>query len=235
VQKKFVEYIWDKMIEVVEQTVKQVYFQELVAGTLPMDKFKFYAKQNYKYLVEYTKTLAIALAKSPDYDTEQVWKNGLIEVNDVEIPFFREYCRKELGLSIDELEGTIMSNVKRSYTSHELARAWEGSSAELLAAILPCALCYWQNALRLSEMCKLPKEHLYRRWIDLYFEPAYVKLCEDLIVTMNNLCEGKTEKELRRIEEIFLVSCQYELLSWDAYYNKVTWPMPQVFRDIERR
>jgi thiaminase/transcriptional activator TenA len=222
------------MIEVVEDVVKTPHLQELAAGTLPIEKFKFQAKQNYKYLIEYTKALGVGLAKSPDFEAMQHFKAAISVVMDVEIPFYREDCRKKLGIGVEELEGTIMARNRRSYTSHELARSWEGSLAEMYASILPCNLMYGEDAKLLTKTCRLPKGNIYREWLDVYLSEQYVEHAENAIVFMNSLCEGKTEKELRRIEEIFLVSCQFERLAWDEYYAMSTWPVPGVFRDLEK-
>jgi len=225
----FVERVWPKTIEVVEAEVRHPHLQELAEGTLDVNKFRFQAKQNYKYLVEYARALAVGMAKCPDHASMERFRAYLNQIMDNEIPFYKKYYKEKLGIDEKELEDTVMSSIKRAYTSHEIARAWEGTLAEMFAAILPCDLCYWEVAKRLKAICELPEGNIYREWIYMYVSEEFSRISEDAIDCMNRLAEGKSEEEMRRLEEIYLVSCQYELLSWDMYYTMQTWPLPHLF------
>jgi len=123
-----------------------------------------------------------------------------------------------------------MANVKRSYTSFELARSWEGDLAEHLTALLPCPIVYWEMGKHLKRQCKLPKGNMYRDWIEFYTVGWFDKTCKSLIKLINDLTKNKTPKELVRLEEIYAVSCNYEYLSWrDMYYKMETWPIEDIF------
>ena len=223
------ERLYPMTLKVVEAEVQTPHLREIVAGTLPIEKFKFQARQNYTYLIEYAKAWAVGLAKCPDFETMEIWAELVRETIEHEIPFYRTYWREKLGLSLEDLDGTVMSAIKRSYTSHELARSWEGDLAEQATALLPCAFVYWEMGKNLKEKCRLPADHLYREWIQFYTTGWYQEVCTKMILLIDRLVGGKTARELARIEEIYALGCNYEYLSWDMYYRMATWPFPEIF------
>lgn len=72
---------------------------------------------------------------------------------------------------------------------------------------------------------------MYRDWISFYTTGWFEEVCEKLTVPIDRRVENITERELSRIVEIFAISCNYEYISWDMYYNMVTWPLPELFPD----
>jgi len=215
------------------------YMKEMLEGTLPLENFRFQCRQNYNYLIEYGKAWAIGFAKCSEYNEMAIWYEFVKETIEHEIPFYKEYWQDRLGVSFEEMETTIMANVKRSYTSHELARSWEGDLAEQVTALLPCDLVYWQMGQRLTSLCTLPEGHLYRDWMSFYTKGWFVEVCEKLIRLINKLTEHKTPRELAKLEEVFAIGCNYEYLSWrDMYYKMETWPLdelfPEKFNKIEK-
>jgi len=224
--------LYPMTIRTVEMEAGTPYLKQIVEGTLPIEKFKFQVKQNYNYLIEYTKAWVVGLAKCPDYDTMSIWFGIVEQTFKNELPFYRKYWKEKLGITVEEFESTIMANIKRSYTSHELARSWEGDLTEQLTALLPCDLVYREMAKCLKKKCKLPKGNIYRDWIEFYDEGRgwFMEVCNTLIKLINDLTENKTPRELARLEEIYAVGCNYEYLSWrDMYYNMETWPIEDIF------
>jgi len=75
-------------------------------GTLPVEKFKHYVTQDYVYLIDYSRALALASAKAPMLD-DMSWFAGLLdETLNVEMALHREYWR-EFDISAEELEATV--------------------------------------------------------------------------------------------------------------------------------
>ena len=61
-------------------------------GTLPVERFKHYVTQDYVYLMDYSRALALASAKAPMLD-DMSWFAGLLdETLNVEMALHREYC-----------------------------------------------------------------------------------------------------------------------------------------------
>ena len=81
-------------------------------------------------MLEYARAWAVGLAKCQTYKQMMFWLELVRETIEHEIPSYRNYWKERLDISIEEFESTIMANVKRSYTSHELACSWGGNLAE---------------------------------------------------------------------------------------------------------
>lgn len=224
------ERLLPRITTTVNAEMELPYMKQMLKGTLPLENFKFQCRQNYNYLIEYGKAWAIGFAKCTEYNEMAIWYEFVKETIEHEIPFYKEYWQGRLGVSFEEMETTIMANVKRSYTSHELARSWEGDLAEQVTALLPCDLVYWHMGQRLTSLCTLPEGHLYRDWMNFYTKGWFVEVCEKLIRLINRLTEHKTPREIAKLEEIFAIGCNYEYLSWsDMYYKMETWPLDELF------
>jgi len=216
-----------KTVEVIEKTP---HMQDILKGTMPLERFRFQIKQNYNYLLEYTRCFAVGLSKSRDFDEMIDWYNILKNTMEGTVMHNRDYWAKQTGLALEELDSAIMAEGKRSYTSHELARAFEGDIAEALMALLPCNILYMHMGKDLLPQCTLPEDNMYRKWIEFYTLPEYVKKCENEIRMIEQYTANKSEKELKRLLEIFAIGCNYEILQWqNMYYKMETWPLPEIF------
>lgn len=216
-----------KTVEVIENTP---HMQDILKGTMPLERFRFQIKQNYNYLLEYTRCFAVGLSKCRNFDEMLDWYNILKNTMEGTVMHNRDYWAKQIGLTLEEMDSAIMAEGKRSYTSHELARAFEGDLAEALMALLPCNLLYMHMGKDLLPQCTLPEDNMYRKWIEFYTLPEYVKKCENEIRMINQYTENKSEKEIRRLLEIFAIGCNYEILQWqNMYYKMETWPLPEIF------
>ena len=61
-------------------------------GTLNVKNFKHYVLQDYVYLIDYSRVLAVASAKAPDLDTMSWFASLLDETLNVEMDLHRKYC-----------------------------------------------------------------------------------------------------------------------------------------------
>ncbi len=224
---KYLEPMIEKTCEAIEKTPQM---QEIFNGTMSDEKFKFQIRQNYQYLLEYTKCWATGVSKAQGFDEMQDWYSILSSTMEGTVMINREFWAVELGISVQELECTIMAEGKRSYTSHQLARAHEGDLAACMMALFPCNILYMYFGRHLLPKCTLSKDDKYYKWIEYYTLEPYVKKCENEIRMVNKYCEHKSPREIELLLEIFAVSCNYEILQWEnMYYKMQTWPLECIF------
>ncbi len=213
--------------EALEQTPQM---QEILHGEMPMERFRWQIRQNYQYLLEYTKCWAVGFAKAHGFDEMQQWFSIVKSTFEDTVAMNRSYWAEQIGISCDDLENTVMAEKKRSYTAHELARAFEGDLAACMMGLFPCNVLYMHMGNDLLPLCKLDPENMFYKWIEFYTLPAYQAKCEREIDMINHLCANKSEAELKRLLEIFAIGCNYELLQWrDMYYKMETWPLEEIF------
>ncbi|MDO4565853.1 MAG: hypothetical protein Q4B42_00830 [Oscillospiraceae bacterium] len=204
--------------------------QEILRGEMPLERFRWQIRQNYQYLMEYTKCWAVGLSKAQGFEEMERWYGIVKSTFEGTVAYNRSFWAEEAGISLEELENTTMAEKKRSYTAHELARAYEGDLACCMMALFPCNVLYMHMGFDLLPQCRLAPDNMYYKWIEYYTLPEYVAKCEREIAMVNELCENKSGRELRRLLEIFAVGCNYELLQWrDMYYRMETWPLEEIF------
>ncbi len=105
-------------------------------GTLGLERFQFWLRQDYVFLGEYARLLALAAARSPDLETMTRFATLLQETVKTEMNLHRAYAA-EFGISHEQLEREPTAPTTRGYTDFLLRVAATGDFAELVAALLP--------------------------------------------------------------------------------------------------
>ena len=191
-------------------------------GTLNVKNFRHYVLQDYVYLIDYSRVLAVASAKAPDLDTMSWFASLLDETLNVEMDLHRKYCQ-EFGITLSDLEQTVASPTTISYTSFLLKTAYHGTFAELVAALLPCQLGYWEIGEHLSKLGKPSNAPLYSQWIDMYTSAEFGELAATIRGLADNVGALAGTEERSRMTESYLTSLRFEHLFWDMAYNLEQW------------
>jgi thiaminase/transcriptional activator TenA len=219
----FTERLRKSVAPIWERTHQHPFVTGLGDGSLPVESFKFYMKQDYIYLIDYAKIFAIASTKAYDLATSAKFA-GLQEATlNGEMALHRQYAER-FGISREELEATEPSFVLLAYTSYMLKVAHQGSLAELVSALLPCMWSYWEIGKRLALVDGALDHELYGEWVRTYSSDEFGELAAWLIGVMDQLADGKNEQELARMEEHFLTTSKMEYLFWEMAYKGEMWP-----------
>lgn len=212
-----------KLYESVEDIWKSYYEHPFVngigQGTLDVDKFKFYMIQDYIYLLDYAKIYALGIVKA---DTEEVMKGFATMVNGIlngEMSIHRSYMRR-LGITQDEIKETKASLANISYTNYMLSVSQRGTLAELTVSLLSCMWSYLEIGKHLSEIPGSIDHEFYGEWIRGYISEDYIKLTNWIIDLVDDLARDLPNRELEKLEEIFINTSKYEYMFWDMSYNK---------------
>lgn len=194
-------------------------------GTLEREKFIHYMKQDYVYLIEYAKLFAIGAQKANDLVTMERFANILHDTLHFEMELHRQYAA-EFGITREELQATTPTPMNLAYTSYMLKVAGNGTLAELVACLLPCAWDYWEiGKLLESKYVETLPDNPYRQWIETYSSETFGEGARWLILLMDELADGKTDKELTRLEEHFQTTSKFEYLFWEMNDKKEDWPL----------
>ena len=206
-----------------EQNHQHPFVQELGKGTLAEEKFVHYLKQDYVYLIEYVKLFAIGITKANHLDTMNKLASVLHETLHIEMELHRQYA-ESFGISRQELESTKPGPTNLAYTTYMLNTAQNGTLAEVIACLLPCAWDYWEigQLLRKQYGHQLARNP-YARWIETYDSMEFAENTKWLIQLMDELADGKPERELLKLEEHFLLTSKYEFLFWEMNDQQQDW------------
>ena len=191
-------------------------------GTLELEKFKFWLRQDYVFLTEYARLLGLAAARSPDLETMIRFASFLKETVETEMNLHRAYAA-EFHISPEDLERESPAPTTRGYSDFLLRVATTADFAELAAALLPCMWAFSEIGQRLAAQSR-PSEARYAKWIAMYSSREFAELaqwCRDLV---DNLAAGLPERDLLRLEAAFLTSSRYELQFWEMAWKMERWP-----------
>ena len=193
-------------------------------GTLDVSRFKHYVLQDYAYLIDYSRVLALAAARAPDLETMGWFAKLLDETLNVEMDLHRSYCA-EFGITPEELSATVAAPTTVAYTGYLLQVAHQGSFAELVASLLPCQWGYWEIGDHLARQGEPAGAPLYCQWIRMYAAPEFAELADTIRSLANRLGDQAGPTELAAMGRAYLTSLRFEYLFWDMAYNLEEWPV----------
>jgi thiaminase/transcriptional activator TenA len=192
-------------------------------GTLGLERFQFWLRQDYVFLIEYARLLALATARSPDLETMTRFATLLKETVETEMNLHRAYAA-EFGISHEQLEREPTAPTTRGYTDFLLRVAATGDFAELVAALLPCMWAFSEIGRRLA-MQPAPSEKRYARWIAMYSSREFAELAEWCRDLLDSLAADLPERDLQKLEAAFLTSSRYEWQFWEMAWKMELWPI----------
>ena len=193
-------------------------------GSLDVEVFKYYIRQDYIYLIDYSRVLALASARSPDLETMGWFARLLAGTLTTEMDLHRGYC-SQFGITTADLEETTAAPTTLAYTHYLLTVAHHGSFQELAASFLPCQWGYWEVGDHLSRQGEPVSAPLYSEWIRMYTNPEYLALAQWARSFTDRLAANASPSEIVRMEETYLTSLRYEYLFWDMAYKMESWPV----------
>ena len=196
----------------------------LTDGTLPVEKFRYYMAQDYAYLIEYSRVLALAVAKGPDLASMARLAELLHSTLNVEMGLHRAYAGR-FGLAPEDLAATEAAPTTYAYTRHLLAVAHSGTLAEIAFALLPCQWGYWELGQRLAARGAPGSQPLYEEWVRTYSSPEYGSLASWLRDLADGLADGLPAAAQARIAEHYHASARHEYLFWEMAWTGQAWPV----------
>lgn len=220
---KFTEQLREKVLPIWKKNHTHPFVQGIGNGTLAKEKFRFYMIQDYLYLIEYAKVFALGAVKARDLDTMGRFSKLLDATLHEEMELHRQYAKK-FNISTKELEEAKPSPITLAYTHYMLQVSQNGTLAELVASLLPCMWSYWEIGKILNEEPGASEHEFYGEWIRMYASDEFGKLANWCIDLMDQLAEGKSDAELRHLEDIFLNTTRFEYMFWDMAYHEEMWP-----------
>ncbi|MBM3957496.1 MAG: thiaminase II, partial [Gemmatimonadetes bacterium] len=171
-------------------------------GTLPLERFQLFMRQDYLYLIDFCRVLALACAKSPDLESMGRWAKLLDETLNSEMALHRGFCA-DFGISRRDLERTEPAPATAAYTHYLLETAREGGIEEIAASLLPCQWGYDEIGRRLAAQGKAPPDSFHARWIAAYNAPEYRAVTDWLRALVDRLGAAAAPETRRRMAEAF--------------------------------
>ncbi len=193
-------------------------------GSLPEDRFQYYLRQDYLFLIQYCRVLALAVARAEDLATAARFADLLHLTLNVEMELHRQYAWKA-GIAPEVLEDTRPAPTTAAYTNHLRVAAETGDLAAIVAAILPCAHGYWEIATALRTQEGWDRHPLYADWVRMYTSDEYEALARWVADLLDRLGEALPPDRETALREVFVQSQRYEYLFWEMAHRMEGWPV----------
>ena len=193
-------------------------------GSLSLDRFRYYMRQDYVFLIDFCRAIALAVTKAPNV-SDMGWFATLInETLNTEMALHVSFCA-DFGITEGELLATQPSPTTWAYTRHLINTAHQGSAGEIASVILPCSWGYSEIGQKLYREGLPENQPLYGRWIEMYNQPEFQELADWLRGFLDRYSSSAGAAELDAIQQTFMVSSQYEYMFWDAAWRMEDWPV----------
>jgi thiaminase (transcriptional activator TenA) len=183
-------------------------------GSLPLAAFARYVRQDYLFLIDYARLLALGAARAPDLDTMRRFAELAQAILGEEMELHRAFAAG-LGITAAELEAEEPAPETTIYTDFLVRTAATGDFGELAAALLPCMWGYAEVGQRLAER-GLPEEEAYARWIETYASAEFAALATWCRGLVDRLAAETGEAGRERMRRAFETCSRHELGFWET-------------------
>ena len=184
-------------------------------GSLPEERFRFYVRQDYLFLVDYGRLLALGAARAPRLAWMRRFAALAQSVLETEMDLHRQLAAR-WGVSSAELDAERAAPATRAYCDFLLRTAALGDFGELVAALLPCMWGYAEIGERLAADGLPPGHEGYREWIEMYASPEFGELAAWCRGLADELGGGAGAELRERMHRAFLTSSELELGFWEG-------------------
>jgi len=192
--------------------IKHEFVQELAQGTLKLENFQHYLKQDYIYLFHYSRAFALAMYKSENFEQMNFSRQALNAILD-EIQLHINYC-KEFKIDEKTLYEQKESPACIAYTRYVLDCGSSGGLTELYAGLIPCFLGYAKVADYITLNNLSVENNPYQSWIDMYSSKEYQEAANDATQFFEKLCKDLSKKQMEKIQDIFTTATRMEISFW---------------------
>lgn len=140
------------------------FVEGLATGTLPRTAFLHYLRQDYVFLIHFSRAWALGVAKAATLEEMRFCAGVVSALLDHEMRLHVETCAAA-GIPAADLERTAEAPANLAYTRYVLEAGYSGDFLDLLAALAPCVLGYGEIGARLAREAT---DQTYADWIATY-------------------------------------------------------------------
>ena len=196
------------------------FVNEVGAGTLPIESFRYYLEQDYIFLIHFSRAWALAVYKSSSVSDMQWATEILHSTLNTEMNLHVLFSER-FGVSQAQLESSSEAQANLAYTRYVLDKGLAGDVLDLYVALMPCVVGYAEIGNRLAlEYDSMLEENPYREWIEMYSSEEYQELAIKTISVLERISrERGGMARIEELKEIFRTATVLEEGFWSLCYN----------------
>jgi thiaminase (transcriptional activator TenA) len=186
-------------------------------GTLDERRFRFYVRQDYRFLIDYGRLLALGAARAPRLEQLRRFAALAQSVLETEMALHTGFAQR-WGIAPAELDAEPPAPATRAYCDFLLRTAALGDFAELCAALLPCMWGYAEIGERLAA-AGAPEHAGYAAWIATYADPDFQALAAWARELTDAAAQDAGPAAHARMHAAFRASSELELGFWESAWR----------------
>ena len=190
------------------------FLSDLVSNKLPDKNFKNYLVQDYIFLQQFLKILALSVYKSKNF--EEINRSiNFIKGIDHEIKLHISYCKK-WKIPPKSLNNIVVKKANSDYTEHVLRVGKNGDNLDIFSCLSVCIIGYGEIGFKLSKI-KNWKKSKYNSWIKMYSSKEYQQVAKNNIDYLDILLKNNKIKKLNTLKRNFKKSTILERNFWECF------------------
>jgi len=190
------------------------FLSDLVSNKLPDKNFKRYLVQDYIFLQQFLRILALSVYRSNSFDEINRSVN-FIKGIDNEIKLHINYCKK-WQIPLKSLINIKAERANSAYTNHVLGVGKNGNNLDIFSSLSPCIVGYGEIGFKLSKI-KNWKKSKYNSWIKMYSSKEYQQVAKDNIDYLDILFKNNKNQNLNKLKNNFKKSTILERNFWECF------------------
>ncbi|MDJ0638594.1 MAG: thiaminase II [Paracoccaceae bacterium] len=155
---------------------RHAFVEGLSDGSLPREAFLHYLRQDYLFLIHFSRAWALGVVKAGSLAEMQACSATVNALLAEEMQLHVRVC-EAAGIAQAELLATPERAENAAYTRFVMDAGFSGDFLTLLAALAPCVMGYGEIGKRLAEE---KTSDAYADWIATYAGEDYQALCRDV-------------------------------------------------------
>ena len=215
--------------DVWEASLEHPFVRGIGDGSLPEDRFRFYVRQDYLFLIDYGRLLALGAARAPRLDWMRRFAALAHAVLETEMDLHRRFAA-QWGITVEQLESERPAPATAAYCDFLLRTAALGDFAELVAALLPCFWVYQHVGSTILEATGGAADHPYRAWIQTYADEEFAASVLTARELVDRVAASAGDVVRRKMLAAFTRATEYEWLFWDSAWHREAWPTARFLR-----
>ncbi|ALM53178.1 thiaminase II [Halomonas huangheensis] len=195
--------------------IEHDFVTQLGRGSLSQDSFRHYLKQDYLFLIQFSRAYALAAYKSHSLDELRSAFEGLKIILDTEMQLHLDYCA-EWGITQHQLENLPEARATLAYTRYVLDAGARGDLLDLRVALAPCMIGYADIALWLNEQdfTQRGNANPFDAWIAMYLSEEFQQAAHHERVWLDEQLRQLPDAHFQRLALLFRDATRLERDFW---------------------
>lgn len=215
----FTDHLLERGAAIWRAQYEHPFVTELAAGTLDEEAFRVWVEQDYRYLLDYARTFAIAGTKARREEHMTALLGVAHTILDFEMDLHREFARS-YGLTPADLEAVEKAPTCTAYTNFLVRTAYDRPLPVIAAAIYPCGKGYLDVAAHAADIAT--EDHRYTPWIEKYTSEEFHEAVDGMTALADEMAEAHPGYR-EEMEEAFVTSARLEHAFWGMCYDRERW------------